>query len=234
MLILISVSTLLWVAPSHSILFTWDGQALIEASTSPSGLTIPTNTPLDLDKDGSPESVTLQEGKVEIQSDGQPVWSSPSNWEVAQAETTDLNHDGSPEIALLLWRQFAPWPIDAYIPQPGRIADFHNRNNRSCHLILIGWSRGVYRELWAGSALADPLFDITPIDLDHDGQQELAALESRYDAPFFEANAITVWEWNGFGFTLLSRSPKGYFHSLNLVQTSTGEELLLAQGFLRR
>jgi hypothetical protein len=162
------------------------------------------------------------------------VWSSPNDWEVVQTRITDLNRDGSPEVALLLWREFSPWPIDAYIPHPGRIQDFHNRENRSCHLILIGWRHGAYRELWAGSALADPLIDFTPADINQDGYQELIALESRYDAHILESSAITLWEWNGFGFTLLSRGPRGHFHSLATLQTPHGQELLLAQGILRR
>jgi hypothetical protein len=232
--IFLSLLALLLVAPSPLTMLTWDGQGLIKTSTYPSEWTIPLADPVDLDNDDQPERVILQAGKAEIQSNNQPVWSSPTEWEVIQAEITDLNNDGDPEVALLVWRPFSPWPIDAYIPHPGRIQDFHDRDHRSCHLILIGWSRGAYRELWAGSALVDPLSAFTAVDIDRDGRRELAALESRYDAPFFETRSITVWEWNGFGFTLLARGPKGYFHSLNTIRTPAGQEFLLVQGILRR
>jgi hypothetical protein len=233
-LILLSFLALLLVAPSHLIILTWDDHGLVEASTYPSEWTIPMADSVDLDNDGQPERVTLQAGKAEIHSDSQPVWSSPTEWEVIQAEITDLNNDGNPEVSLLVWRPFSPWPIDAYIPHPGRIQDFHDREYRSCHLVLIGWSLGAYRELWAGSALADPLSAFIAADINQDGRQELAALETRYNAPSFAAQSITVWEWNGFGFTLLTRGPKGYFRSLNTIRTSAGQELLLAQGILRR
>jgi hypothetical protein len=233
-LIFLSLLALLLVAPSHLTMLTWDDHGLIKASTYPSEWTIPAADPDDLDNDGQPEMIMLQAGKAEIHSDSQPVWSSPTEWEVVQAEITDLNNDGSPEVTLLVWRPFSPWPIDAYIPHPGRIQDFHDREYRSCHLILIGWSRGAYRELWAGSALADPLSAFTAVDINQDGLQELAAMESQYNAPFFATRSITVWEWNGFGFTLLTRGPNGYFHSLNTIRTSAGQELLLAQGILRR
>jgi hypothetical protein len=234
LLLLIGFLTLLLVAPSHLALFSWDGQSLVEVPDHLGELTIPIEPPVDLDGNGQPETVNLEEGKVEILSDGQPMWNSPADWEVSEIEIADLNQDGTLEVALLVWRVFSSWPIDAYLPRPGRIQDFHDQDHRSCHLILIGWSRGAYRELWAGSALVDPISAISAIDINHDGLQEIVALESRYDAHVLETNQITVWEWNGFGFTLLSRGPKGYFQSLNTVKISTGQSLLLAQGILRR
>jgi hypothetical protein len=234
LLILFSFLALLLVAPTHLSFFTWSDHGLVEASSSPSGFTILSPSPTDLDQDGQPEIVILQGGKVEIRRDDRLLWSSPSSWDITQVEIADLNHDGKSEVALLLWREFAPWPIDAYIPHPGRIQDFHDRENRSCHLILIGWSQGAFRELWAGSALADPLSAFTAIDINQDGYQELAALESQYNAPLFATQSITIWEWNGFGFTLLSRGPKGYVHSLNRLRTTTAQELLLIQGIIRR
>jgi hypothetical protein len=222
--------TLLLVAPTHLSLLTWSGQELIEMPLSPSGLIIPDASSADLDGDGRLEQIVLRDGMVEIRSEGHNVWSSPNEWDVIQARITDLNRDHTPEVGLLLWRTFSPWPIDAYLSHPGRIQDFHDREYRSCHFILIGRRREAYGELWAGSAMADPILSFTTADLDLDGWQELVALESKYDALFENATAITVWEWNGFGFTLLSRGPGGLFHSITTAQSPTGQEILLAQG----
>lgn len=232
--LLISAFTLLLVAPSTFTLFTWSDQRLVTISSPPSGITIPADLPVDLDGDGHDEDIVHKNRRLEILSQGLVVWDSPQEWQITQAEITDLNRDDVPEVALLLWREFSPWPIDAYIPHPGRIQDFHDQENRSCHLILIGFSQGAYRELWAGSALADPLLAFASADLDQDGFQELIALESRYDAHFLESSSLTVWEWNGFGFTLLARGPQGYAISLTTVQKSSGQELLLAHGIFRR
>jgi len=233
-ILFISVFALLLVAPSTFTLFSWSDQQLVTVSAPPSGITIPADLPADLDGDGHDEDIVYENGRLEIFSQGLIVWDSPQEWEIVQAEIADLNRDDVPEVALLVWREFSPWPIDAYIPHPGRIQDFHDRENKSCHLILIGFSQGSYRELWAGSALAGPLLGFTSVDLNQDGYQELIALESRYNAHFLESTSLTVWEWNGFGFTLLSRGPQGYFLSLTTVQTSTEQELLLAQGIFRR
>lgn len=143
---------------------------------------------------------------------GAPFWQSPAEWEVRQAAFSDLNRDGQTELALLVWRAFEPWPIDRYLPHGGRIDSFHDAAGRSCHLILIGQPSGSHagegrlREVWAGSALAEPLLAFSAVDLDGDGWQELAALEGAYDAePGAAAQSLTAWEWNGFGFTLLAR-----------------------------
>ena len=232
--LLISAFAFLLVAPSTFTLFSWADQGLVEISSASSAITISADLPTDLDGDGHDENIVHKNGKLEIFSQGLVVWESPQEWQITQAEITDFNQDDIPEVTLLVWREFSPWPIDAYIPHPGRTKDFHDQENRSCHLILIGFGQGTYRELWAGSALADPLLAFTSADLDQDGYQELVALESRYNAHIFERSSLTIWEWNGFGFTLLSRGPQGYFPSIVTVQTSNGQELLLTQGIFRR
>ncbi len=137
------------------------------------------------------------------------AWHSPENWKITEAMHADLNRDGTDEIALVAWRPFAPWPIDRFLPSGGRIAEFHNKDGLSAHLILMGWDGDEYRELWAGSALANPIADIRALDIDEDGYEELIALEGEYDAAI-ETGNITIWQWQGFGFTLLDRIEGNY------------------------
>ncbi len=199
------------------------------ATLSAQGNRLASSNQADLNSDGVLEELALSNGRVSIISSGETAWASPDGWQVAQASFTDLNHDGRPELTLLVWRSFQPWPIDRYLPHGGRIQDFHNSGGMSCHLILIGRQHGAFRELWAGSALAEPLQAFTAADLDGDGRQELLALESRYDDPDgAPSRALTAWKWNGFGFTLLARQP-GKFHNLNVIQQSSYDPILLLQ-----
>jgi hypothetical protein len=181
----------------------------------------------EFDGDGLPERLQLTGGRLTISSGAGAVWQSPPGWTVLQAQITDLNHDGSPEATLLVWRPFRPWPVDQWLPHGGRIADFHDNEGNSCHIILVGWRGGAYAELWAGSALAEPVKSFEAADLRGDGVQELVTLEGSYtDSRSAPARALKVWEWNGFGFSVVS-AIKGKFEKMALVRADSGRILVL-------
>jgi hypothetical protein len=180
----------------------------------------------DFDGDGHPETLLLSGGQASVLSQGGMVWQSPAPWQVVQAEITDLNHDGQPEATLLVWRPFQPWPVDRWLPVGGRIGSFHDSVGDSCHLILVGRVRGRYAEVWAGSAMAEPVRVFAAADLNGNGSQQLVTLEGTYQeirsAP---ARALKVWEWNGFGFTIVSKV-EGAFKQLAIVRTESGRILI--------
>ncbi|NPV55068.1 MAG: VCBS repeat-containing protein [Anaerolineae bacterium] len=202
----------LWVALSPAA---WQlhGDRLLAAS--PAGATphlLPQQA--DLDGNGSPECLSLRQRRLSILdcAGGETQWQSPAGWRVWQAGVGDLNRDGQPEAVLLVWRPFQPWSVDRVMPHGGRIDSHQNFWRQSCHVILIGFGGGRWRELWAGSALARPLLAFAAADLDGDGWQELAVLETDYrllQVP--PAAGLAVWEWNGFGFDLVTRRPGVYF-----------------------
>jgi hypothetical protein len=205
-----------------------EGPASLVPVPVPAGV-LPVRPPdqADLDRDGRPESLQLAGGRLSILSGAETVWLSPPAWTVAQAAFTDLDRDGIPEAALLIWRPFQPWPVDRWLPHGGRIAGFHDVANNSCHIILIGRRRDGYGELWAGSALADPVTAFAAADLNGDGIQELVTLEGRYAASGSgPVRDLKVWEWNGFGFTVVS-TVRGAFSTLVLVRAEDGRVLIL-------
>jgi hypothetical protein len=133
-------------------------------------------------------------------------WTSPAGWTVQQAAWTDLNHDGVPEATLLVKRPFAPWPVDRVLPYGGYIQSHQDPEGFSSHIILIGWKKDHWGELWAGSALARPVRLFQAFDIDQDGRQELVVLEGSYtDRDPQSAADLAVWKWNSFGFDLVSR-----------------------------
>jgi hypothetical protein len=150
----------------------------------------------------------------------QVKWQSPKDWQVLEAIISDLNRDGEDELVMVVSRPFKPWPIDRFLPHGGRINSFQDKNGMSCHLILVGWDGKEYREVWAGSALKDPISHISSADLNQDGFQELVALEGQYDSIFNTGN-ITVWEWNGFGFSLNERIDGSFS---DFIVISTGQQ----------
>jgi hypothetical protein len=182
---------------------------------------------VDFDGDGIPEVLTLTKGQAAIQSGGQVRWKSPQAWQVRQARIADLNRDGLMEAVLLVWRPFKPWPVDNWLPHGGRIDNFHDSDGMSCHLILIGWSKNSFRERWAGSALAEPIESFAVADLTGSGEQFLVTLESGYDdPPSAPARLLKVWEWNGFGFTVVSKEA-GLFSQLVIARADNGQMLIL-------
>ena len=182
----------------------------------------------DFEQDGLPEALTLKNGKAVIATGIRSRWQSPQTWRVEQALITDLNRDGIPEATLLVWRPFTSWPVDAWLPHGGRISDFHDSTGMSCHIILIGWKQGAYRELWAGSAMANPVKSFMAADLMGDGRQYLVTLEGEYEDPWSApARRLKVWEWNGFGFSVVNELD-GSFDLIGTARIENRQVLLLS------
>jgi hypothetical protein len=181
----------------------------------------------DLDRDGAAESLVLENSRATIYSAGEPVWQSPVGWTVLQAIFADLNRDSLPEATLLVWRPFRPWPVDQWLPHGGRIAGFQDAAGYSCHMILVGWRDHQYAEAWAGSALAEPVRSFAVADLNADGLQELVTLDGSYaDLRSAPARELKVWEWNGFGFSVVSVL-RGAFIDLAIVRSDPDHILIL-------
>ena len=155
----------------------------------------------------------------------------PLSWDVRNALQTDLTGDGIPEITILVWRPWRDLPYMRWSKGPSPIADSHDENGDSCHVILIEPNpedtkasdrpHKSYREIWAGSALPVPLVRIAAGDVDGDDVEELVALEGDYatgrDGP---GERISVWQWNGFGFTMEWESEEGIFEGLALLDVN--------------
>lgn len=223
----LALGMLLQISPASLRAFNLDPAGLSPAVLSAGNLPESPPTQADLNRDGLPERLALARGRLAILSNGSSAWQSPAGWMVQQAQITDLNRDGRPEVTLLVWRPFRPWPVDQWLPFGGRISNFQDEDGDSCHIILIGWRGKAYGELWAGSALAEPVRSFAAADLNGDAAQELLTLEGSYAEPrSAPARALKVWEWNGFGFSVVS-GMEGTFTALALARTKAGRILIL-------
>jgi hypothetical protein len=168
----------------------------------------------------------LENGSVTIFS-SPGSWESPSTWQVQQAVWTDLNHDGNPEATLLVRRPFEPWPVDRVLPHGGRIQSHQDSEGMSSHIIMIGWKKDHWGDVWAGSALARPVLQFEVADLNQDGKQELVVLEGDYKkSGLLQPDSLAVWQWNGFGFDLVSRIEKPVSDFMILETRQLGEIIL--------
>ncbi|HLO27810.1 MAG TPA: hypothetical protein VK249_01665 [Anaerolineales bacterium] len=223
-LLLVAVAALFIISPAP--VYTWQLSDRILQRVSPSGnRVVVAETSADFDQDGIQEQLIITGVHASISTGPQIRWQSPPAWHVQQGLVADLNRDGLPEAVLLVWRPFKPWPVDTWLPNGGRIKNFHDAGGMSCHIILIGWYRNSFRERWAGSALAQPIRGLAAADLTGNGQQYLVTLEGEYDDPaWVPSRRLKVWEWNGFGFTVVTELVSS-FSTIRILQEH-GRELI--------
>lgn len=226
-LILIALVVLLTLSPVPLELWTLQAESLTRITGNYSSWQVHKPNPVtDLDFGSEQDCIETSNQSIKIvdcQNKTNTKWQTPEPWKVTEAISADLNRDGKNEMVMVVWRPHKVWPIDSFLPSGGRIAGFHDRSLSSCHLILVGWDGKEYRELWAGSSLINPVFNIRAADLDNDGYQELISLEGRYDNRNVTGN-LTVWDWSGFGFRLRDRL-NGNFSKFGIV--SAGQSVMI-------
>jgi hypothetical protein len=161
---------------------------------------------IDLTGDGRPEIIRRQRRKVEIYQDGQVVWHSPPEWQIKDLTLGDPNDDGRYELLLALEK-----------PGPAGIM--------TSHPFIVGYRGGSYRLLWGGSPVSAALLEVELGDLDGYGVEELVAIERSEDGA---ASYVTVWRWNGWGFSLVWRSPPGEYRDLAILPAEVGLSSILS------
>jgi poly-gamma-glutamate capsule biosynthesis protein CapA/YwtB (metallophosphatase superfamily) len=156
---------------------------------------------IDLTGDGVAERVRRIDEQVVVYQGGAEAWRSPPEWRVVDLALGDPNDDGRGELLLALWK-----PDDAGV---------------SCsHPFIIGYREGMYRILWGGSAVSDPIHEVALGDVNGDGVQELIVLDAWGEG---SQSAVSVWRWHGWGFSLIWRSEGGRYRDLTLMPAEAGE-----------
>lgn len=168
---------------------------------------------VDMAGDGNPELVSRQAQSVTIYQDGEPVWRSPPEWRVLDLAAGDPNNDGRYELLLAIEK---PDGAGKLASQP----------------FILGYRGGLYRLLWGGSPVSDPILEVELGDVNGDGVQELLAIESPAIASTDPGNQrfVTIWGWHGWGFSLIWRSPPGTYQDLALISSGTGRPLTISVG----
>jgi hypothetical protein len=168
-------------------------------------------------------TIALEEGSLTVLHQGQEVWHSDPSWDVRQLLLADVNNDGKEETAFVLWKPFSLEPAIIYdtFGFPSLWEEGSLRN----HLFLYGWRDASWQHLWCSSPVADPIVELAVGDVNGDGANELVVLEGSYDSPDGAAAHVSVWGWNGWGFTLQWRSPPGVWERL-VLQDVTDDGVL--------
>lgn len=161
---------------------------------------------IDLTGDGQPERVKLEQERVSVYHGQQLAWQSPPEWRVHDLALGDPDDDGRFDLLLALQKQDA---TGAWRSQP----------------FIIGYRGGIYRQVWGGSPVSEPLREIELADVDGDGLEELLVLDDvpgsaqqtllgLDEVPGSAQQTLGMWDWNGWGFSLAWRSPAGHYQDL--------------------
>lgn len=167
--------------------------------------------------------VVLDDRQVHVRGNQSHIWDSDPLWDVRKMLVADLDNDGLREAALTLWKPctLEPSVVHNHFGFTPPCEEGTLRN----HLFLYGWLDGEWRALWCSSPMADPIREMAVDDLDGDDQNEFVVLEGSYDDPTDEpARHVSVWRWNGWGFTLQWRSALGRYCNL-ILQDATSDRV---------
>jgi hypothetical protein len=183
----------------------------------------PRGRPEETTIDDEDRTIVLEGGSLTVLRQGEEVWSSDPAWDVRQLLLADVNNDGKREVAFVLWKPFRLEPAIIYdtFGFPSLWKDGSLRN----HLFIYGWRDAAWRHLWCSSPVADPIVELAAADVDGDGANELVVLEESYEAPDDPIHHVSVWRWNGWGFTLQWRGAGGTWDHL-MLQDVTDDGVL--------
>ena len=147
----------------------------------------------DLDGDGRTEEVRLEGGRLQVRTpDGALAWESPVSWLVVDAALGDPDWDGRPDLVAIFWKA----------DEAGVLRS---------HPFLIRQNGGRYEEVWGGSAVSEPIWEVEVTDLNSDQRDELIVLAM---APDGAGQTLSVWEWHGWGFSQEWRSDPSTYENL--------------------
>jgi hypothetical protein len=124
-----------------------------------------------------------------------PVYTTPPEWRVVDAALGDPNDDGRYELLLAIWQT-------------------DNEGHDRSQPYIVGYRGGEYKLIWGGRPLARPISEVELGDVDGDGKQELVSVEE---------DAVAVWRWQGWNFSLMWRSENGRYRDLALLPVENGK-----------
>jgi hypothetical protein len=180
-----------------------------------------TSGEIDLTGDGIPEVVQLEDAALVVLESGDVVWRSEPGWVVVDAALGDPNQDGRYEALLAFWRNDATGVPRS---QP----------------FIIGYRWGLWRTLWGGSPVTDPILELALGDVDGDRAEDLVVIEATNAGPqrmedigayvgiADRPSTVAVWRWHGWGFSRIWRSPVGVYRDLVLLPGKDGAPATIA------
>jgi len=148
----------------------------------------------------------------------------PENYYILDYCITDINQDATEDIVLLIKRIWRDWYFMKWQSVETPLINNKDSENFSSSIIILNYyeSTSKYKIIWAGSAFISPLLKIISFDIDKDSLQEIITIDGIFENNFnLPGEYLSIWGWNGFGFSLQQRSDKGNYYDLRVSGDST-------------
>jgi hypothetical protein len=153
----------------------------------------------------------IREGRLEVRQNDKTIWTSPLAWQVQEAHMADLNGDGEEEIAALT---MAPGEF-------GRIKPFwvtQDDKGVRQHIYIFNLKDNVFHPVWMASRVYRPTCAFRLGRILQNGRDQLVTLDAEKTASSStcQASYVSIWDWNGWGFSLVWQSATGTYDGLGL------------------
>ncbi|MEK7623283.1 MAG: CapA family protein [Patescibacteria group bacterium] len=155
---------------------------------------------VDLNHNAIPEAYAIQTGRFILTEEERILWSTPETWWVDDVVFADSTNDGIIDINLSVWKagnfgSSKPFWVDE-----------NDKTIKNHFFIFNVMEDGQVRPVWQSSNLEAPNCTLAITDYDGDGDNELLSVEGSYGRRCeIEEGRLSVWEWNGWGFSLVQK-----------------------------
>ncbi len=168
----------------------------------------------------------LKNGRLKIEKKDF-FWESPNDWYVTGFSTEDITGDNIPDISLSVWKK-----ENFGTSKPFWIKE--NDTSEKNHFFVFEIEDKTLKPLWQSSNLESPNCEFVVVDLDSDDKNELVTIEGEYTSGrICQGKYLSVWRWNGWGFSNYWRSKIGKFSNLKIKEIN-GKKYAVATNYLLR
>ncbi len=141
----------------------------------------------DLDNDGADELVVLVDRRA-VATDGAAVLlETPEEWSVSDVLVGDVDGDGLPEVALVVWKRGSYGDARPFWVEEDE--------GYSQHIFIYRWRDGLLHPVWMSSEM--------PVE-----GASVSLVDGRTFLIVGTDGRITLWEWQGWGLALVDRDPE--------------------------
>jgi len=156
----------------------------------------------------------IKAGRLEVKKDDKIIWTSPPAWQVQEAHMADLNGDGQEDIAALT---MAPGEF-------GQVKPFwvtQDDKDVRQHIYIFNLKENIFHPVWMASRIYRPTCAFRLGRILPNGHNQLVTLDAATTTSDGSCSAshVSIWGWNGWGFSRIWQSATGTYSGLSLDGT---------------